>query len=401
MILITGADVVRLDRIEWATDVLIDGQYIRALGDEATRQAEGQAVERVDGRGKILSPGFIDMHFHGAGEFLVDRGAEDLSALCGLLPKFGVTSFLPTVTPKLPEQHCELVASLTAGDRLYTGTRITGLFLEGPFLKLTGSLSREALTELTSERVEDLKQASSPYPAVFAAAPDVDGAIDLIPLMRENANSPSGTVPVFITHTAATVEETQAGIDAGISHATHFYDVFPCPDEADPGVRPCGAVEAILADPRVTVDFILDGEHVNPVAAQMALQTKGPKGVSLVTDANLGAGLPPGRYIGFDDMEIEFAYEGAPARMTEKERMPGCLAGSGLTMDRAVRNAIKLLGVDVVQAIRMASANPASVIGTFHETGSIDLGKLADLVLLDKELSVERTWVSGEAVFAR
>lgn len=401
MVLITGADLILIDRIERSTDLLIDGGVVRAIGAEAAKAASDadKAVERIDGSGKRIAPGYIDMHFHGTGRFLVDHGAEELNRICELLPSQGVTSFLPTVVPQKPEPHCRLVSELAGGD--YHGTRIVGFFLEGPFLKLTGALPPDALVALTAERVTELKTAAAPYPAVFAVAPDVEGAVDLIGMMAENEHAPSGRAPVFITHTAATVEETEAGIAAGISHATHFYDVFPCPAETDPGVRPCGAVEAILADPSVTVDFILDGEHVDPVALRMALKAKGPGGVSLVTDANLGAGLPPGVYEGLDGVEIEFAYEGAPARMTANTRLPGCLAGSGLTMDRAVRNAISLAGVDVVQAVRMASSNPASVLGILDETGSIDIGKRADLVLLNEDLEVERTWVGGDEVYAR
>lgn len=398
MVLVTGADLVRLEGIDSACDLLIDAGRIRSIGPEAALAADAD-TERIDGSGKYLAPGFIDMHFHGAGNYLVDQGSEALAGLCNLLPSYGVTSFLPTVVPKKPEPHRELVAALAAGE--YTGTRISGFFLEGPFLKLTGALPPDALVDLTAERVEALKAACRPYQAIFGVAPDVDGAVDLIELMADNPAAPGERAAVFVTHTAASVEETQAGIDAGITHATHFYDVFPVPDERDPGVRPCGAVEAVLADRRVTVDFILDGEHVDPVAVQVALEAKGPAGVSLVTDANLGAGLPPGRYEGIDGVEVEFAYEGAPARMTENMRRPGCLAGSGLTMDRAVRNAVSLLGLDLPQAVRMASTNPASVIGTAGETGSIDVGKLADLVLLDRDLRVERTWVGGSQVYER
>jgi N-acetylglucosamine-6-phosphate deacetylase len=405
MLLVTGAKVVRIDRIEDETDLLIDGKVIRAIGAkareivDAERAAGSTAIEEIDGRGRYLVPGFIDMHVHGTGEYLIDRGPADLAAICRLLPRYGVTSFLPTVVPAPPEAHRKLVASLAAGR--YEGTRICGFFLEGPFLKLTGALPPDALVGLTAGRVDELKAACEPYPAIFAAAPDVEGIIDLIPAMASNRRAASGRVPVFITHTAATVKETQAGIEAGIRHATHFYDVFPCPPVTDPGVRPCGAVEAILADRRVTVDFILDGEHVDPIALRMAVETKGPGGVALVTDANLGAGLHPGRYQGIDGVEIEFAYEGAPARMTEKTRAPGSLAGSGLTMDRAVRNAVSLAGVSLVQAVRMASTNPASIIGTSDTTGSIDAGKLADLVLLDESLEVERTWIAGECCYRR
>ena len=208
----------------------------------------------------------------------------------------------------------------------------------------------------------------------------------------------------FITHTMADVEQTKAAIQAGARHATHFYDVFPYPGEKDGGVRTCGAVEAILANRLVSVDFILDGEHVHPVAVEMALACKGSSKVCLITDANINAGLPPGKYMGIGDREISVAYEGAPARMVNSYHpgsKPGGLAGSGLTMDRAVRNAITLLGVSLPQAVAMASSNPARVLGLHESKGSIEDGYDADMVLLDLDLHVHSCWVKGEKVFTR
>ena len=163
------------------------------------------------------------------------------------------------------------------------------------------------------------------------------------------------------------------------------------------GCVPAARSRAILADPRASVDFILDGEHVDPVAVRMALACKGPDRVCLVSDANRGAGLPPGRYR-FGRHEVEFAYEGGPARFTaEHPAAPGALAGSGLTLDRAVRNAIELLGVDLPLAIRMASANPAGVLGLSERKGRIEAGLDADLVLLDRDLIPVKTWVGGHS----
>jgi N-acetylglucosamine-6-phosphate deacetylase len=270
---------------------------------------------------------------------------------------------------------------------------VLGFFLEGPFLALPGAIGAEALKERTVERIASLKKAVKPYKAIFAASPDVEGIHNLIPFMAESKT------PVFMTHTAADVEQTQTAIELGGCHATHFYDVMPCPEERDGGVRPCGFVEAVLADASVSVDFILDGEHVEPVAVKMALECKGPDRVCLVTDANLGAGCPPGRYRGFSNEEVEFAYAGAPARGTENSSIAGGLAGSGLTMDRAVRNAVTLLDLDIPLAVRMASMNPAQVLGLSEKKGQIKTGCDADLVLLDKNLQVLRTWVQGKCCF--
>lgn len=209
----------------------------------------------------------------------------------------------------------------------------------------------------------------------------------------------AGDTPVFITHTRANVKQTQLAIEAGASHATHFYDVFPCPDEIDPGVRPCGVVEAVLADERVSVDFIVDGEHVDPVAVKMALQCKGPDKVCLITDANIGAGNPPGVYQ-FGDEKVEFKYQGGPARMTADSAVPGGLAGSGLTMDLAVKNTVEMVGLDLPLAVKMASDNPARVLG-LKNTGKIKVGYDADIVLLDEGLKVTYTLIAGKIYYRR
>ncbi|HUX20371.1 MAG TPA: hypothetical protein VMW69_03965, partial [Spirochaetia bacterium] len=306
-------------------------------GDRITRIAPVRSVHPsgsdrvIEGKGRFLAPGFIDLHIHGTHNLLVDSGREALEKLCTLLPGYGVTGFLPTVSPRIEGEDARHVEGLSAARS--AGASIFGFFLEGPFLTLTGALPPESCGSPSEGRIRSLIEAATPYRAVFAVAPDLDGVLPFIPMMAD------GGAPVFITHTAATVKQTQAAIEAGARHATHFYDVFPAPRETDPGVRACGATEAILADDRVSVDFILDGEHVDPIAVKMALRCKGLDRVCLITDANLGAGLPPGVYEGVGG-EIEFAYPGAPARMTKNSRAPGSLAGSGLTLDTAVRNAV-------------------------------------------------------------
>ncbi len=387
-------------RIDHATLVLPD----RLVHDQSIFIRDGK-IEQVgpagpmappvdhcfDLGGDYLAPGFIDLHIHGSGPFLINNGPEELAGLSALLPRYGVTSFLPTVTPSTKGQEGELLSALAATRT--SGAQIAGFHLEGPFLALSGSLPLKEAEALPGdrERVERFIRGCDPYPAVFSISPEFPGVLDLIPAMIRSG------APVFMTHTAASVEQTRKAIDAGVRHATHFYDVFPSPPEKEPGVRPCGAVEAILADPGVTVDFILDGEHVHPVACQMALVSKGAGGVCLITDANVGAGLPPGPAYRFSGYEVTFAYEGAPARITADGPSPGVLAGSGLTMDAALRNAVRLLALDLPQAVSLVSANPARVMGIADRKGQIAPGYDADLVQLTSRLSVRQTWIAGQA----
>lgn len=384
---VTVLDEVRLP----LRSVIVEGERITAvLPSDGVRIGRSDTV--VEGHGSLLAPGYIDLHIHGCRELLVDAGRESLEELCRVLPRYGVTGFLPTVAPRREGEDAAHLRELAHARS--TGATILGFFLEGPFLTLTGALPPESCGKPSNKRIRSLIEAASPYRAIFAVAPDLEDAAKYIPMMAGKGN------PVFITHTAANVEQTQAAIDAGARHATHFYDVFPHPVETDPGVRPCGAVEAILADDRVSVDFILDGEHVHPVAVKMALRCKGRNRVCLVTDANLGAGLPPGTYEGVGG-EVEFAYPGAPARMTERSACPGGLAGSGLTLDRAVRNAVGMVGLSIEQAVRMASTNPARVLKIDHERGHVREGYFADLVLLNEQGTVEATWIAGKPAFER
>jgi len=349
------------------------------------------ADKEVDGQGMYLAPGLIDLHIHGVHRWGMDNGPADFAAICETLPQYGVTGFLPTLAPRRPGDDSEYLATLAQTET--HGTLNLGFHLEGPFLTLTGALPPEALGSADPNRVRDLIKAARPHRAVFSISPDFENIRELIPIMLEQG-------AVFITHTAADVEQTQMAIEAGARHATHFCNVFAVPPEPEPGVRPCGALEAILADPRVSVDFILDGEHVPMVAVQLALRCKSVEGVSLITDANVGAGFPPGRYHGIG-REVVFAYEGGPARIADGSNEDGLLAGSGLTMDRAVRNAVDMLGMNLCGAITMASTSPARVLGLGDRKGQVRAGFDADLVLLDRELKVRQTWVAGESVYTR
>lgn len=384
------ADVIGPDRVIENGAVLVrQGRIAQVF--EAPPDIPDDA-DIVDAHGMTLAPGFIDLHIHGSGDYLIDNGPDDLAGLSKWLPRTGTTAFLPTVCPLPPGEDAAFVASLArVAPR---GASFLGLHLEGPFLTLTGALPPEALGRADPDRVRALIEACAPLPAIFSVAPDFEDIEPLLPIMAQ------GGRPVFMTHTQADAEQTQRAVDAGVRHATHFYDVFYAPPETDIGKRPCGAVEVALADPRVTVDFILDGEHVEPVAVRAALAAKGKEGVCLITDANLGAGAAPGVYQ-FGKHAIEFAYPGAPARFTDAHpEYPGALAGSGLRMDQAVRNAVDMLGLDLADAVRMASTNPARVLGVHDQKGAIAPNYDADLVLLDADARPVRTWVGGRLVWS-
>ncbi|MBO4557364.1 MAG: amidohydrolase family protein [Bacteroidales bacterium] len=363
--------------------LVLDGGKIAAV----TEQKPNCEIEDC-GESYIL-PGFIDLHIHGVHNFLVDNGPEALAGVCDTLPRYGVTSYLPTLSPRPMGEDASYLKTLSATRP--AGTNILGFHLEGPFLALTGAFNKDAIVGGGAGRVRALIEAAKPYKAIFSISPDVDGIFDLIPIMAE------GGTPVFMTHTAANVQQALKAIELGARHCTHFYDVFPCPPVSEPGVRPSGIVEAVLADERVSVDFILDGVHVDPIAVKMALTAKksGPGKVCLITDANVGAGFPPGTYTFGNVGDICFDYPGAPARSVKDHT----LAGSGLTLDAALRNAVKFLGLSLPEASKLLSYNPASVLHVQESKGLLAAGYDADFVVMDGNLSVQSTWINGKEYY--
>ena len=372
-------------------NVIVSGYLVLDGGKIADVTLEKPQCEIEDRSDCYLLPGFIDMHIHGVHNFLVDDGPEALAGMCRTLPRYGVTGFLPTVSPSPMGQDSAYLKTLSATSP--EGTHILGFHLEGPFLALTGAFNKDAIGGGGADRVNALIAAAKPYKCIFSISPDVEGIFDLIPIMAQD------DTPVFMTHTAANVEQAQKAIELGARHCTHFYDVFPCPPVSEPGVRPSGIVEAVLADPRVSVDFILDGVHVDPIAVKMALVAKqsGPGSVCLITDANVGAGFQPGTYTFGNMGDICFDYPGAPARSVKDHT----LAGSGLTLDVALRNAVKLLGLDLVAASKLLSYNPAKVLHLEKQKGLLAAGYDADFVVLDGNLEVQSTWVSGKEFYKK
>lgn len=388
--LIHNANIVVDDQVLAQHSLLMeDGKISQIL--PAEEAAKLKADETVDASGATLVPGFIDLHIHGVHTYCPDKGPEKYAPMSSTLPRYGVTGFLPTLFPS-SKDDIESTLKALAGTET-TGANILGFHLEGPFVKHSGAASPETIGTAKPERIREIIKSAEPYRVIFSISPDVPGINELIPIMAEN------NAPVFITHTTADVKQTLTSIAAGACHATHFYDVFYAPEATEGGVRPCGSVEAILADPNVSVDFILDGVHVDPIAVKMALQCK-PNNTCLITDANIGAGLPPAKYT-YAGCEIEFRALGEPARLTEKSHMPGGLAGSGLTMDRAFRNVLEMVQVDLPTAARLTSTTPAKVLRIDDHKGKIKAGFDADLVLLDESNNVKQTFVAGQTVFKK
>jgi len=347
-------------------------------------------AEVVDGGGRLLGPGLIDLHTHGIGHFLYERTPEEILSASEMLPRFGTTCALPTLYRVMDRASFGHLTSLVGVLDSARGARFPGFHMEGPFLALPGAGADCLPGDLAL--LEDLISICKGKILAMSISPDTP---NILPVIRRLKSE--GIVPL-ITHTRATVEQTSLAIEAGAVHATHFYDVFPLPAESDPGVRACGAVETILADSQCSVDFIADGVHVDPMAIRCAIAAKGFRKVLLITDSNIGAGLPAGVHETPWGFPVK-VQDGRGARV----EAPGAknhatLAGSALTMDAGIRNLHQWLKLPSEQIWAMGTLNVASRLG-LHDLGRIEAGAAADLVLWNDDLTAQTTWVRGRVAF--
>lgn len=368
--------------------LLVSNRRIAAV-NPASAACPPEAL-RIDGRGRLLTPGLIDLHVHGVHTHNFDQGPDQLLAAAKVFGEYGATCVVPTlVSNKTPDLLGRLEAIAAAIPKA-AGVAIPGLHLEGPFVTVAGA----GCTPIDGDvgYLEEMIAAAAGRVKVMSVAPDTAKIIPVIERLRERGITP------FITHTRATGEQTLAAIDAGARHATHLFNVFYPPPPREPGVWPVGALEAILADPRATCDIICDGVHVDPLAIRMALAAKGPFGVSLITDANIGAGLPACVYPTPWGYPVKVSPDNGARIDDPRHEYHGCLAGSALTMDRGIRNLLAWGVLPPEQIWAMGTCNPAGVIGLANK-GRLVVGADADLVLWNEDLTPASTWVGGECVY--
>jgi len=382
---ITNVRVVFPEQHIISTSIRFADGCVEAIGTEAPEQ--GDTVTQGDGR--LLTPGLVDVHVHGIMQYNFDNGPDDLLAASKCFPKFGATTVLPTVVPQRGKEMLPKLADLAESLDRVEGAKMPSLHLEGPFTALPGAGCDVMPGDLGL--LEELLSACRERVQVMSLSPDTPNILPVIERLCELEIAP------FVTHTQSSLAQAQTAIAAGARHATHFYDVFPIPPDEDPGVRPPGAVEAFLVDPNATVDFIADGCHVDPVVIQLAVRAKTCRGVAVISDANIGAGMPPGVYPtpwGFP-VHVE---PGNGARIADLNHpLYGGLAGSALTMNMAMANVLKWIDAPPEMIWSMGTINPARAAG-LTATGKLEVGQDADAVLWNDDLTPCMTWVRGKNV---
>lgn len=341
------------------------------------------SASHLDFRDCLIAPGYIDLHIHGgAGCDVMDASADALPTIERLLARHGVTSYFPTTVT------APMDATLCAVDRLANAieSRLRqpepgravplGIHLEGPFISHArrGVHPPQSLIPPTIQAFDLFWQAARGHIRMMTIAPELAGAEEVI------AEAVRRDVCVSLGHSDADLKSAKRGIERGARHATHTFNAMRPLSHRDPGI-----VGAVLTDPRVSADIIVDGIHLDPAIVRLIANVKGPENTLLITDATAATGMPDGRYhLGTFEVEVKDG----------RCMANGILAGSVLTMDRAVQNLAAFADWTLPQALAAATRNPARV-AVLQNKGVLAVGADADFIILTSDGTVQRTFVGG------
>ncbi|SRR5579871_489069 len=372
-----------LEEISEPVVVVEDGRIVDIFSRTHKDVPSGSPL--VDFGEAILSPGFFDVHIHGgAGIDLMRAPVSDLPRLGYFLTQHGVTGYFPTTvaapldaTYAVLERLADAIEAPAPSNGDVVQARPLGIHLEGPFLshKRRGVHPPEYLVEPTVPIFDRLWQAARGHVTMITIAPEIPGAIDVI------AEAAKRNVCVSIGHSDSQLATAREAVAAGARHATHTFNAMRPLDHREPGI-----IGEVLSDDSITADLIADGIHVSPEVVKVFLHSKGRERAVLITDAISATGMPDGRYhLGPIEVDVKDG----------KCTANGSLAGSVLTMDRAVRNVTKFSDWSLRDAVRAASFNPARAVGLTKNHGVLKAGANADFTVLNSSGEVLKTIVAG------
>ena len=357
----------------------IENHRIRAIGQGDVPRTED---EKIDARGLNLLPGFIDIHVHGAvGHEFMDANPDGLRAMAQYYAQHGVTAFLPTTWTDSRER---ILAALHLAVEMMgaqsDGATILGAHIEGPYLNAEkcGAQNSEYIRRAEVEEATAILDTG--IVRLMALAPEFEENHWLI---RECVHR---GITVSAAHTSATYEEMQLAFRLGLSHSTHTFNAMIGLHHRDPGT-----VGAVMTAPQVMCELIADNIHVHPASMQVLYAVKGANGIVLITDAVRGAGMPDGEYK-IDERITRVADDAV-------RLLDGTLAGSTLTMNRALYHFMNAVHEPLENIWQVSSLNAARAIHVSHQKGSLEVNKDADLVLVDDEINVYLTLAEGRIIY--
>lgn len=408
MIVLAG-DLVLPDRILTDASLILDGARIAAV--DRRPRADIAGARAIDVRECYVVPGFIDVHVHGVGGVdTLDEG-DPVAEIASRLPRYGVTAFCPTTVACPPSALRAVLANVaqSRAARPPSSARVLPAHLESNFInpEYRGAQPADCLRlppgpaaaghsvrgaalhgppepsgEFSGREILDVIAGARPDVGIVTLAPELSGGVALVEALVAAGHR------VSLGHSGANVDEAIAAIDAGARHATHLFNRMTPMTHRAPGVA-----GAVLAREEVAAELICDGYHVHPAMCRVAIASKGPGRIMAITDGTAGSGLPVGSVARLGRR---------PIRVTESAAFldEGTLAGSTLTMDRAFRTIVDVLGLSVVEAAVICSTTPARELG-LTGFGVLAEGAAADLTVLDRGFRVVYTFIEGREVYGR
>lgn len=384
---IKNGNVITPDAILKNCAVGIEDGKIESIKKE-NEMSDGSFDKVIDADGSYVSPGFIDIHNHGNnGHDVMEGTCEALSSMASFHISNGVTSFLATtMTDSIPKTK-NVIKTVSDymndqyRDEKYEKSEVLGLYLEGPYFSMDkkGAQPGEYIKLPDIKELDDFINISNNKVKIVSMAPELEGVLGAVDFLKGHG------ITVSAGHSNAKFDEMNAAIEHGVTEATHIYNGMRSFNHREPGI-----IGASLTDNRVHCEMICDGIHIHPAAMKMVYMMKGRDGLILISDAMMAAGLQDGKYkLGVQDVYVK----GDEARLKD-----GALAGSVLTLNKAVYNMVHLVGVPLLDAVKMASLNPAEAAGCADRKGSIEKGKDADIIIFDKNIKIRAVIKAGEIV---
>jgi len=361
---------------------VLDGR-VAAIWPRAEREIPAQA-QHLDFPEATLAPAFFDVHIHGAaGHDVMEATPESLAAVSRFLASRGTGSFLATTVTAPIDATLRSIAGLAtrireAQSKEWQGARPLGIHLEGPFLSHAkrGVHPPEHLLAPDIVVFDKLYDAAEGHLRLMTLAPELPGAAEFA------AHATARGVRISVGHSNATAAETKSAIAAGATSATHTFNAMRPLDH-----REIGILGTVLSDDSLFAELICDGIHVDPALVKLWWRAKGGKRAILITDGMSATGMPDGEY-----MLGNFAVQVSNGKATAN----GVLAGSVLTLDRALANFIAFTGTTLEEALPLLTRNPASMTGFSPSTGSLQPGDLASFVVLDQAGRLQASFMQGK-----
>lgn len=345
-----------------------DGKIVECASSES---------EVIDAQGGYVIPGLIDIHFHGCmGADMCDGTAEALDTIAAYEGSVGVTSIAPA-TMTVSEEDLHGIMKNAALHKNDKGAKLVGINMEGPFISKAkkGAQADDHIRQCDVALFRSLQQDANGLIKLVDIAPETDGAMDFIDAVKDE-------VVVSIAHTEADYDTAKEAYDRGARHATHLYNAMPAFSHRAPGV-----IGAACDTDKCRVELICDGVHIHPSVVRTTFRMFGSDRMIMISDSMRATGLSDG----------EYTLGGQPVYVTGNRATlkDGTIAGSATNLMDCVRVAVHEMGIPLETAVKCASVNPAKEIGIFDQCGSITVGKDADLVILNKDLSLQAVYIGG------